>query len=373
MQPINFGNNQARFNYINDRFKKTVELVMEKVAAHLEDPALYPLPADIHSAEHAIHDLVSAIPDHRRKKFIDRHHDNIHASAAKRNQLYGDLAAINLHSNTAIGEQVKTLTVPDDKKITKEAADDMLKIFREHNKTNQGYSTGKKTGYSTGKKPLATATPRAAGLANRFSVFADTLTCNKNSEVGKDEISMAGFAIDAFGGQQDKAAFFVGKFKKGETIPLGANAKLFDLNLDVLASGSGFPQTLSLTLFLVEADLIHNQELSDKLVKAALVLWGIFETISIGIIVTGILGGPVTVLMALIAVFISLSFLEIAIKLIPMITDDFSSAATDVLVVDAQPPVGETVNRTLHFLLNNAATDLSVGDYTAAIRWESIL
>ncbi len=373
MQAINYGNNQARFNYVKDRFKKTVDLVMEKVAAHLEDPARYPLPADIHSAEHTIHNLVTAIPNHRRKKFIDRHHDNIHASAAKRSQLYGDLAAINLQSNEAIGEQVKTLPVPDDKKITKETADSMLKVFREHNQTNTGYSTGKKTGYSTGKKPVATVTPAAAGLANRFSVIADTLTCNKKSELGKDEISMAGFAIDAFGGQQDKAAFFVGKFKKGDSLPLGANAKLFDLNLDVLASGSGFPQTLSLTLFLVEADLIHSPELSEKLTKAAFALWGLFELITAAIVVVGMLGGPTTVFMAMVAVTISIAFLLIAIQVIPLITDDVSTSATDALLVEAQPAIGDTINRTLNFQLNNSLSDGSIGDYTAAIRWEAIL
>lgn len=342
-----------KIQFLENRFKHAVAIVMEKVAGHIEQPSQYPLSGDSKSAERAIYNLWMAAPNHKRKKLVDKAKVHLNAGSAQRQQLYGDLAAVDLHSSSSVEAQIKNITVPQQHQFNKEDADMVRSFMRQ-----QAVKLPPK------KKP----TPRQASVdATKVKVSVQTLTCNKNSEVRKDEISLGAFGIDANAVQQNKNPFFVGKFKKGESLPLGANSDLFEFAID--ASSTGFPVSFSVGVFLLEEDLLHNPDLVNKLEIACFALWGLFTAAAFAIIVIGILGGPVTVIMAYIAVVLGLTFLAIGLQLLPLIADDLSAVSTDVLTLDAAPAVGDVFDRTLDFSINNWTGDLTPGRYTAAVQW----
>lgn len=217
------------------------------------------------------------------------------------------------------------------------------------------------------KKPV----PQQAVSAVAMRLTVENLTCNKKSEIGKDEISLGALGTGADALLQNKDPFFVGKFKKGDSITLGANGSLFEFPLDSSVGGT-FPLTLSASLFLLEADIINNRELSEKLQIACFVIWGACMTATAAIITVGVLGGPATPFMAYLAIAIGLTFLAIGTQLLPLLTDDVSDLVSDVLVLDAPPAVGDVFSRTITMELDNWLGDPTFGNYTAALRWEAI-
>ena len=337
--------------FIENRFKHAAAIVMEKVAGHIENPSQYPLSADSKSAERAIYNLWMAAPKHKRKKMVEKAKAHLNAGSSQRQQLYGDLAAVNLHSALSVEEQVKT--IPSKHQFTKADADMVRAHMQQH-----------AAKFPPKKKP----TPRQASVdATKVKVSVQTLTCNKKSELGKDEISLGAIGIDANGIQQNKNPFFVGKFKKGDSLPLGANSDLFEFDID--ASSVGFPVSFSVGVFLLEEDLLHNLDLVNKLEIACFAMWGLFMAITFTIITVGMLGGPVTALMAYLAIALGLTFFIIGFQLLPLLADDLSDVSTDILLLDAPPAVGDIFDRTLEFSISNLGGDATIGKYTAAVRW----
>lgn len=345
----------TKIKYFHQRYEHTIELAIEKVAHHLETPAQYPLPsAGKKSLERALYDLVKAVPKKRQEKFIDHLKSTIPVTAAQRQQKYGDLATVDLKSNKPIAEQVRDLPV-----------DDRYKISAEEAKNFQAPAFPVKKIVAGNRIPNIRQ-PRQAAVATQLDFIVDSLTCVKTNDIRKDEISLRAFATDAAGVDHEKAPFFVGKFKKGETVSLGANSTIFSFPLDNGSTGGIFPQTFIAGLVVIEADLIHNEDLGNKLAAVFTVLGTVILTISLGLMfVPGI--NPYIVLAGLI---VAIGFEILGHYIIPIIIDDFSFPVVDTLVLDAPPAIGETLTRTLQLDIGRSALlGFTKGTYTANIRW----
>jgi hypothetical protein len=367
MPASNFIQTSPKVKNLQTRVKNTLSLAVERAAGHLDDPKKYPLPGDSKSLEHAVYNIFAALPERRKRKLIDRLKPNLKASVAKRKQLYGDLAAVNFSSSKTITEQVTEMAVPQNLQLTQEDLEKINAAAKEQIATPKktGYSTGKKTGYSTGKKP---PTPQAV-VNPTLAFFVDSITCQKTSEIRKDEISITGFASDTNNVQQDAPSFFSGDFKKGDSAAV--NKRLFNFILD--GGSVGEPVTTAAGLFLVERDLIHNVELARKLEVLFVVLGATFVAIGAAILVAGLFGVPfVTVPMMLIAFSLGLIFQFIGAHVFGVIADDFSTAASDSITLAAPFTIGDRFDRTLSFELDNFGGDLTLGKYTAAVHWEVV-
>lgn len=346
--------NNPKLQFLQKRFNDTVMLAAEKAAGHLLNPQAFPLPAaNKKSLERALYDVAMVLPKRKREKFADKFKASINASDAQRKQKYGDLHAVNLRNNKAIADQVKALPVDAGMKLTDEETKTIVSKYSPV-KT-------KLPGKIVGGKPK----PQQASVdATTLQFIVDNLTCVKTNDLKKDEISLGAFATDNFGAASDKAPFFVGKFKKGETVSLAGNATLFTFSIDGGSTGVVFPATFVAGLFLVEADLIHNRELGEKLAVAFGLIGVTLMAVSIGLFFV-----PGGALAAIIILFVSGAFNIFGHYIIPVLIDDFSLAVTDTLVLDAPPAIGETFNRSLAFSISASLSGITKGSYTANARW----
>lgn len=341
-----------KIKFLHNRFLKTIELTAEKVAGHLKDPQQYPLPGN-NTLERAMYDLLMALPDKRRKKFIEKHDDLLSASPQQRQQHYGDLATINIRDAATVADHVKNLAVPQNMRFSEQEIKEVADLVHPGKKTRKG----------------AAPVVQQAAAATTLSVILDTLTCNKTSEIRKDEVKLGAFFQDTNGNTQNKDAFFVGEFKKGQSIPLGNNANLFSVAIDDSSTGGVFPQTFLVSLFLVEEDLIHNVALMGKIEGVLGIIGIVFSAVAIGMFIVAVLSGPFSPLLFFIAAGLGVFGSVMSIQVLPVITDDISPTVTDQLILDAPPAIGDTVSRTVNFELINWTGDLTPGSYTGALRW----
>jgi hypothetical protein len=369
MPTSNFIQTSPKIKNLRTRVKNTLSLAVERAAGHLDDPKKYPLPGDNKSLEHAVYNIFASLSDRKKRKVFDRIKPTLKASATKRKELYGDLAAVNFSSAKTITEQVTAMPVPQNLQLTQEDLDKINATAKEQvaNPKKSGYSTGKKPGYSTGKKPVT-----AQAVVNpTLAFFVDSITCQKTSEIRKDEISITGFASDTNNVQQDAPSFFSGDFKKGDSATV--NKRLFNFILD--GGSVGEPVTTAAGLFLVERDLMHNTELARKLEVFFVILGATFVAIGAAILVLGLLAVPlvfVTVPMMLIAFSLGLFFQFVGAHVFGVIADDFSTAASDSITLAPPFTIGDRFGRTLSFTLDNFGGDLTLGKYTAAVHWEIV-
>lgn len=344
-----------KIQFLQQRYQHAIDLAAEKVALHLKSPSQYPMPsAGKKSLERALADLVKSIPKRRQEKFLDRLRAATTATAAQRQQKYRDLAAVNLKSNKPIAEQVQDLAVDDQHKITEA---EIIKFRPKAEPAQKGF---------TGKLLPKARQPRQAVTATRLDFVVDSLTCVKTNDIRKDEISLSAFATDAVGVNSDRAPFFIGEFKKGDNISLGGNSTLFSFSIDDGSVGSTFPLTFVAGLVAIEADLIHNADLGNKLAVLFSILGVTLLVISMGVLfIPGI--GPT---LALITLLVSLGFDLLGHYVFPVIIDDFSIPVVDTLVLDAPPAPGDVFTRTLQLEIERSAlAGLTKGTYTANVRW----
>src|SRR5258705_6603099 len=110
--------NNPKLQYLHSRYQHTISLAIEKTAAHFKNPQQYPLPSGSQNLEKAFSGLVGILPKRKQDKFVEKLSAAFNASTAQRQQKYGDLAAVNLHSNISIADQVKALPVNDQMRFT---------------------------------------------------------------------------------------------------------------------------------------------------------------------------------------------------------------------------------------------------------------
>ncbi|HEV7781463.1 MAG TPA: hypothetical protein VGO58_09360 [Chitinophagaceae bacterium] len=342
----------TKLQYLQKRANDTLSLAAEKAAAHLLNPQAYPLPAG-KNLEKALYEFAMALPKRKRDNFSDKFKASINATQAQRKQKYGDLHDVNLRDNRSVAEQVKALPVENKNKITE---DDVKTIL-----PKRSFAKSKLPGKLFSGKPK----PQQASVdATTLQFIVDNLTCVKTNDLHKDEISLGAFATDNFGTASDKAPFFVGKFKKTDTVGLGGNATLFTFSIDGGSTGTVFPATFIAGLFLVEEDLIHNAALGEKLTAVFQVIGLTLLTVSMGLLFV-----PGAASVAIVMLIVAGGFNITGHYILPLMIDDFSLAVTDTLVLDAPPAAGDTFNRSLAFSIDSTLLGITKGSYTAAVRW----
>ena len=351
MTPAQQLSNHPKIKFLQTRYNHTVDLAVEKVTAHLKSPQQYPLPpANKKSLERSLYDVVMTLTEKKQNKFLDAIKSTQTTTAEQRNQKFGDLATIDLHTNKVIAEQVRDLPVVDSMKITEAE----LMLFHDQ------LFPGKKFHFEKREQT------RQAAAATTIQFVLDSLTCNKTNDIHKDEINIGAFATDSTGIASEKAPFFIDKFKKEQTSALGAKGNLFSFSLDAGSTGGTFPLTFIAGLFIVESDLIHNTAFGNKLSAFFAILGATLTAVSIGMMFIPGIGFPLVIATMIIA----LGFNILGHFIIPILIDDIGFPVADTLVLDAAPNIGQSFSRTIELTIDRSGTPgFSKGSYTANVRW----
>lgn len=327
--------------------ENTVKLGFEKAVAHFENPAMYPLPAESRNLETAVFNLLNALPKKKRNKLIDKVNEILKAPAEKRKQVYGDIANLDFHSNKPIAEQVKALPAMEKYKLAAAELENLKENFKSI------------------RAEINTPLPQQAGASTKLSFIVDNMTCLNPDDPFKDEISIGGFIIDSLGNTTELSPQFVGKFRKNETVNLGANSRLFTVNIDPFLA----QQTFAANLFIIESDLVENK---DALIKAVVVVAVISTTVlvvSLGILAALLLGAAVSPKAFFITLLAGGSLGFISTYLLPLIGDDISNITTDTLLVDGILGIGTEFARAIEIGQGFDYLSSFDGKYTANARW----
>lgn len=337
---------EAKLNLARDRAQNAVLLSVEKAVAHFENPSMYPLPPGGENIERVFYDVLNLLPKNRRKKVVEKVNETLKASPQTRAQRFKDIVNMDFKSSLPIVEQVKAKAVPAELKFTEEETNHLHLLYR-----------FEKPAVKTNGTPV----PRQAVSSNNVGFFVDNLKCLNPDDVYKDEINLAGFAIDTAGNRTELAPFFVGKFRKDETVLLNGNSKLFTLPIDSAQDTQNFLAGL----FIVEKDLISNEELVEKLS----LLFALIGIACLAIGLTLLFVPPVPFLVPAILIIASVPMNFMAHYFIPLMGDDISLAVTDTLTFDGKLDVGSTFERSLTIGKGFDINSTFDGKYTAAARW----
>lgn len=349
--------NHPKIKALKTKFDNTVTLAIEKAVGHMQHPEQYPLPGDPKSMERAFYNLFHDAPKKSREALFAKVNPGLNATAAKRKTLYGELSGIDLRSATAVLDQVAALPVPEAAKLTPAEIAAL---------TGQNAGTMAKTAAKK-RNPGAAPAPRAIA-AGTVDLFADTLTCIKKSEIGKDEIVLEGVVTNGLDLNQAIQPIDLGKFKKGESKTVSTNP-IF--TFDIIEDSTGSVQNLTALLFLREKDGIKNEELAFKisLVIGAIALALALLALGIAIVGTLLALTSQALFVVMLVSFFTGTALGPITPAVLLLADDISSKETDTLVVDETLQVGDVINRSLNFDLVKLGFDFTKGNYTAALRW----
>jgi hypothetical protein len=341
-----------KIKYLQQRLQHIAELAAEKTAAHLKNPEKYPLPADKKSIEYALADLIKVLPKRKQNRFLDKLKDALQASKTARQQKYGDLAMVDFTQRKSIAEQVMALPVADAMKIT-EADLEEIQALR-----------GIKKAVAAKPKPVTRAKQpqQATPLTLQFAI--DSLTCNKTSEVRKDEITLSAIVLSSNGEQQERKNILTADFKKGDSVNLSAQGNLFSFILDD-STGTGFPVSFAATIILFEKDIMRNDDLNNKLYILINALAGLCSVAATATFFFPHVGIPLV--LALVTSFVVLVLLA---RQLTYLSDDVAGFnIIDTLELETPPAPGDVFTRNMDIGLLNGRFDYTLGRYRAAVRW----
>lgn len=333
-----------KIDWVKDRLVKTIDIALERVVAHNENPEYFPLPSDPRSLERALHKLFEALPRRNKKDTIERVNRTLKAGRDARTKIYGDLANVDFRSKTSLVDQVKIKSVPEVFKFTQADVTELRSRLKK----------------PTAAKPQRSSKPvPAQGVgATELTFEVVNLTCIRPTDVRKDEMSIAGVGIDNVGEEINVAPFFVGDFKSGDSLAL--NNKIFNFKLTV----GEFPKTFISSIFLVEQDWVRN---SDFIVALQIVLFSIATAliaIASVMVVVGLAGGPFAPILTAVLLGAG-AFFGMAWTAVRRMVDDISTPVGDTLVLDAPVAPGT--------IFDVAPLGISIGElkgqYTAIARW----
>jgi len=327
--------------------ENTVKLGFEKAVAHFENPAMYPLPQGEKNLESAVYDLLTVLPKKKRNKLIDKVNELLKAPADKRKQAYGDIANVDFRSNESIAEQVKNKYENNKFSFNENEAESLINSLKTLNAN------------------INLPVPQQAASAGTLGFFVDSMTCINPDDVLKDEVSLGGFIIDSLGNTTELAPRFVGKFRRNETVSLGVNNKLFTVTIDPLLQ----QQTFTANLFIIESDLVANEDALFKVILVLAIIGSTLAVIGVALAVALILGAaiPLTLFFSTLIASFVISFSST--YLVPLLGDDISNFATDILTFDGRIEIGAEFSRIIQ--IGDGFDYLSSfdGKYTAAARW----
>lgn len=363
MKDLQLGRATSKAELLQQRVHHVFDLSFAKVAAHIHDPATYPLPQNKKSIEYAMHNLYLAVPKNKQKDFLAQASTIFQSDTTERKRKFGDLADLDLKSRQPIAEQAKKLNLPEHLKFSADELHDLDLAAKKH-----GVAPHRKI---APQHPVATR-----GNQRTLQLAVDKITCVATQERRKDEILLKGFFTDSLGETTTFNQIDVGDFKDGENIPLGDKGIL--ANFDLNAAGT-FPQTFTAGFFVIEKDLIANQDLVDRIILAMSITYGVLAGIAVVLLITGLAligagqiyaGG--TVMMAMLVVGI-IAGLTMTLTLIFKNTfgGDFGTAITDVFTFDLNPltlQIGEAEVHTKETTILGITLKRS-GHYNVDIKW----
>jgi hypothetical protein len=329
----------TKLDWVKDRLAKTIDIALERIIAHHENPKNYPLPSDPRSLERAFNKLFETMPRKKQKELIEKVNKTLKAGRDARTKIYGDLANVDFRSTTPIVDQVKVKPVPESFKFTQVDATALgRRLKRSQKQSKQAAARGLE------------ATELAFEVVN--------LTCIRPTDIRKDEMNIAGVGVDNAGGEVNVAPFFVGNFKRGDS--LAFNNKIFNFKLTV----GEFPKTFISAIFLVEKDWVRNSDFVNALQIVLFSVATALTAIAVGMVVVGLAGGPFAPILTAVILGTG-AFFGIAWTAVRRMVDDISFPAGDTLVLDAPVAPGT--------IFDVAPLGINIGElkgqYTVTARW----
>ena len=354
------------------RLKHTVDLALIKAIAHHKNAAQNPLPPDPKSLERALYNVFKAITKRKQDDAAARFNNVM--SAAQRTSVYGDLGQVNFGSVVSVVDQVKALPLPVNMLFSEADVADLDQQLKVNGAIKGSYTQMLKNmvqaagNSAPGRFGREKPVPQQAVTATKLAFSAVSATCIKPNDVRKDETNLAVATVDGVGAALNAGPFFVGEFKKGDTINLGAAGQLFTFDIANLT----FPASFPVSIFMVESDLISNAELVRKLSIALAVTAAALMAASVTILVVGLAGvvtAPAAVV-ALVATMTAAIVLGLAGNIVlPLLADDISECATDVLILDTPVDPEKQFDRTLAV---GGFGRYGRGDYNVTLRWTAL-
>jgi hypothetical protein len=373
---------------LTERAINAIDLTLIKVVAHRQNPSQNPLPSDPKSLERAFNDVFAAIPKRKQDDAMAKFQSVL--DPAERTRVYGDLGQVNFASSTSIVDQVKALPLPAGLKFTDADVADLNKQIMAKKLVGQalnniGHNGNAVAGDAVAQqaiigRPIRNAGHQGRGVAARAAVqqavVASSMrfeivsaTCVKPNDARKDEINMAVGTVDGLGSPLNAGPFFVGKFKKGDTIALGAAGQLFNFKLDQTV----FPASFPAFAFMIESDLIHNPDLANKLAIAFAITAVALDVIAgatIALALTGVVPAPAAVVVIIVSEIAAIAFAAAGTVVMPILADDISVASGDTLILEAAPAPGSVFERNI--TIGGFGTHAR-GQYNVLLRWSADL
>lgn len=356
----------------NNRLKHTVDLALIKAIAHHKNASQNPLPSNPKSLERAFYNVFKTIPKRKQDDAAKRFQNVM--TANQRAGVYGDLGQVNFASTVSVVDQVKELPLPANM-LFSEADVAVLDAQLKANGAFKGsYSKMiKSMAHAAGKNASARSlrqkpVPQQAAPASKLIFSVVNATCINPNDIRKDETNLAVSTVDDAGAPLSAGPFFVGEFKKGDTIALGAAGELFSFDMSNLT----FPASFPVSIFMVESDWIHNTELAENLSIALGVTAFALASAGLTICILGAAG--VITAPAAFPIFVAIEIAAAVLGLtgnyvLPLLADDISLTASDVLILDAPVNPDTQFDRTLTV---GGFGKYGRGDYNVLLRWTAV-
>jgi hypothetical protein len=240
------------------RVAQEMELSIEKVAANHTRPKEFPLPSDPNSTEHILAARFKVLPQELKAKVGATALGRINAPAAARKQQFGDLAAVNLKTNVAVGVQVRAMAMPAALKLT---GADLTKM------AGADVAVAGAAGVNVavaGAKGVGGVLPGTVGAIlpklprlTKLELRIHRVKCVDETggaleRFGDDEIDLGGSGVDETGDVHSIAKFRVGSsFDDNEAVDFTPPRSFTTFDL---TEGTAFPKSYFVTLVLSEAD-----------------------------------------------------------------------------------------------------------------------
>jgi hypothetical protein len=237
---------------ITKRALKTLQLAAEKAIAHHAYPVRFPLTEEASSAERLFLSRFKQLTPAKQQAAAIRVMERVTAPEAQREDLYGDLARVNLQAATPVAVQAKALGLPEALKFpVSHLANltDIDKIVVPH----PVLVVPAQNGARSPQQPSQQVTSQS--VTDKLEFRIHKVRCIDDTgqlEIGADEILLGGIKVDESGETGKIAEFTVrNDFKDGvqQTYAPPRRFTSFDLT-----EGTSFPKSYFVTPVLAERD-----------------------------------------------------------------------------------------------------------------------
>ncbi|MET7488524.1 hypothetical protein [Streptomyces sp. NPDC005538] len=267
----------AKVKAVAERVVQELRLAGEKVAAHHAEPAKYPLPEDRSAAEHLLAQRFDRLSDAKKKQAADAVVADLKNAAGRAARL-GDLARVDLRSPASVEAQIQRMPFPDRLKFP---ADEL-----------------KKLPLLLSEEPQAGAGAAAAPTAlHKLELRIHSVKCvTETSELGSDEISLAGTSVDESGDALKISPFEVRSFDDGDVKTYTPPKQFHWFNLD--EGGAKYPKSYFVTLVLAEIDFGGLADYVDQLLDMVRTKVAAYLAAAVGVAI-GASGGVLGILIGM--------------------------------------------------------------------------